>query len=1711
MPFAATETIGGDHLDELSFRDSYVLIGCKGWAPSTAYEPVPESSVITVSCSFDVLKPIISEVTFNETETICLTSPETHDFLTRQSLTVRMNESSMANKYNTVGIYRAQSSDVVEKIATSLVHSQPLLSAEQDEEYQSYVEALSKLIEGSTQFKSVAMALQRADDFPADQEAFQAGQNALKTVWQQTLLNANLGGVNEMNMTLLRKIFKFEQGILVMDPITNQPIFAEDSSNLITDVIDDVLAAAAADRNSVPETETLRIMRSAFGQSDAKKIQSELAVVSSLDSKLRLALADKIGSAKDTLSKVMDGGLAAHIQLQNELQRKLSSAEESVNRKKAEKDEILSNIDHINQVFGDILGRDSELNLDALVEAVDPGFGLNVALDAIEEYLKQRCKIQKGKLGEVELLDELKSQLQIFTECVNVKERVIIQEQQRIESLKHTIAICETNITSLNSDHAAASTKLAEANIDLENHKLRQDVLKQVLKDNNDVTNTKTVRGEVFKRLRSSVSGAADKVDQLRTACIDHANKKIILIKATNHVDELKRNRQYLFQEVQNAERDHHWAAQNENSKRHEYNNEADKVTDGKRTQDNPNKMVKRAQYEEAKRHRQCKENDLKSSRNKQEQNDRAFVQSNDNKAKAEKDLDNSVSRISDLCREIQSMINSQNVEAIKAESVAKSNVAAFQGQIDDAVSSMATNTAKKTDASDSLSNAANELQRATELLRIYNAKLEDISQQISSVEVNIQTPIPVSSLTNEEAEKSKANMLIAEREAASKKLQAINEQLFVQHQYISKVTNDLESERQLIAYLKDDTTAVAAAILEAEQICKRDIDHLVADFNEQMNANIAVAGFSTFAAWITDRDTRGQSLLRCLVSHVRNHLRPYRIGDDSDVMFATCDISEVQKSSVENLVTKLQKNNPSCEVNGSITYDLAAALINEEFSADPNYQQISVLEVRASTNNSESASVFFKSMLKRPSANVLLYDASDLLRSDFVELRPLSTSEAIDAVEFLKTLSRYASSEWSLNSLAIFLANLLLRKPVSEASIEEMGENIRTMQAMHGNVELTANLLQEAIKPAFVENENPSSTLDPVTQLSLRLLDRLFCTRTAIIQAENSHIDSTSDELIQLATGINTALRSFVDKLSRKAMHFLQNEILRRRDAILSGSESSLGGETADRVYELNSAIDRENAALESKKADLRKLESLMDNKEKQNARVAEVANELKKIQEGIDKLSNINIEKRAELSKLRANLSNVNTEKETLLNDIQSRQDEIAKLKSERSSVERKLSRARDAADEAAKLCNAAQVEAKTLQAKLETTQRLLEDSKTELEDMARWSAFANTVRDAINNDFDVIRIRPKLAQEYQDVRRGNTNAVFSWLSRSLPKLSAEANYWESRKNALWANDLCSKVLDDKLYNNPNLALQIGVAFTISGPSLSYSEASQLLRGWAVARLEPLGLALDEDDKVYVKVPEVVPGLFKTAMPEPLKAFFSNRIKRFYQHKQDKPPSNAVKHWNDFLCASGLDLVKYYTEMVEWCPSFGANLMDILLAFSPTVEILTGFNFLIDNDVKLPGMNFYVTCAGEVKVDDDVTIDTSAAEQPNLRHNKARDGFAYRPNTGLPNGRDGDDGLDGPAGFNGGHVTIRAHGSIVGGGVITVKTHGEKGHDGQIGGDGDEGHKGFNVPNAEAPDTSPWYRNMTVGISRYPGQDENRKFPPEGGYPNEISGEWW
>ena len=1106
---------------------------------------------------------------------------------------------------------------------------------------------------------------------------------------------------------------------------------------------------------------------------------------------------------------------------------------------------------------------------------------------------------------------------------------------------------------------------------------------------------------------------------------------------------------------------------------------------------------------------RQYRDNELANARNRLNQNEAELGQANSNQMSAQQRLDSLATRISDFCRDIQTLINTQNVEAINAELVAKTNVALFQKQIDDAISSINTNTDKKADANGTLPNALSEIQRANQLLQEYKKRVEDINQQISSGEVNYQKPTPVVSSDKEEEAKKKAKLLMAERDAASMKLQSIDEQLFVQQQYISKLTTDLETERKIIAELSCDNAAVSAAILESEQKCKHNIDRFAADFNEQLNANIAASGFSAFAAWDTsgDSEIRGQSLLRCLVSHVRGLLRPCLIGDDPDVIFAAGDVSDVQKSSVENLVKKFLQKYPPNEMSGSTAYDLASALINEEFSADATFQQISALEIRSSSNNSDGASVFIQSLLKRPAANVLLYDASESSNSNFVELRPLSTSDAIDAVEFLKTLSRYASSSWSLDSLVSFLANLLMRKPVGEATIEELGESIRSVQAMHGNVELTANRLQEAINPVVADYNNPNYKLDPVTQLGLRLMDRLFGTRTAILQAESSHIDSTSDELVLLSTGINTALQNFIDKLSRAAMHFLQNEIQRRRDAILSGSESALSGETADRISELNSAIDQQTAAVESKKAELRKLASLMDNKDKQAARVAAVTDELKRVQERIEKLSNINTEKLAELSKLRENMNQVNAEKEKLLSDIQFRRDEIAKLKSEQASVERKLSLARDAADEAAKLYNSAQVDVRTLQAKLETTQKLLSDSKAELEDVTRWSAFVKAIRDAINTDFDVIRMRAKLTKEYQDVRRGNTNDVFPWLSRSLPKLSDEANYWASRNNALWASDVCSKVLDDKLYSNPNLSLQIGVAFTISGPSLSYSEVLQLFRGWAVARLEPLGLALDKDDKVYVKVPAVVPGFITAAMPEPLQALFANRIQRFYRHKQVKP-GNTNKHWNDQLRAPGLKAAAYYTEMVD--AGYGANLMDVLLAFAPTVEILTGFNFLIDVDVKLPGINFYVTCAGNVRVDANITIDTSAANQPKLRFNKARNGSDpdYKINDEKSYGRDGDDGLDGFAGFNGGHITIRAQGSIIGGGAVTVKTHGEKGHDGQIGGDGDAGHKGYPVPNADAPDTSIWYRYMTVGISRYPGQDQNRLFPPEGGYPNELSG---
>jgi hypothetical protein len=387
---AASVSLGGDHLDELAFRDSYVLIGCKGWAPCSAYESVPESSAITVSCSFDI--------------------PE-QDIM--QSPMFRNDESSITEEHTVVGADGGNVGGIASTVHSfATAESQPLFATGEDDQHQIDVETLSRLIEESPQFKTVTLALQRARDCPTDQEAFQDGQTALKTVWRQTLLDVNFGGVNETNMTLLKKVFKFEQGVLAIDSSTDQPVFADSSSDLIMDVTYNVLAAAAAAKEAVPETETMRLMRSVFGQSDAEKIQSELVAVSSLDKKLRLALADKIVSAEEILSKAMDGSVAAHTQLEDELQRKLSAAKESAELKKKEKAGILNEIDGINQAFGNILSHGNDLNLDSLVNAVDPDSGLRVAFDAIEEHFKRWSETQKGKLGEIDILDELKIQLQ---------------------------------------------------------------------------------------------------------------------------------------------------------------------------------------------------------------------------------------------------------------------------------------------------------------------------------------------------------------------------------------------------------------------------------------------------------------------------------------------------------------------------------------------------------------------------------------------------------------------------------------------------------------------------------------------------------------------------------------------------------------------------------------------------------------------------------------------------------------------------------------------------------------------------------------------------------------------------------------------------------------------------------------------------------------------------------------------------------------------------------------------------------------------------------------------------------------------------------------------------------------------------------------------------------------------------------------------------
>ena len=249
------------------------------------------------------------------------------------------------------------------------------------------------------------------------------------------------------------------------------------------------------------------------------------------------------------------------------------------------------------------------------------------------------------------------------------------------------------------------------------------------------------------------------------------------------------------------------------------------------------------------------------------------------------------------------------------------------------------------------------------------------------------------------------------------------------------------------------------------------------------------------------------------------------------------------------------------------------------------------------------------------------------------------------------------------------------------------------------------------------------------------------------------------------------------------------------------------------------------------------------------------------------------------------------------------------------------------------------------------------------------------------------------------------------------------------------------------------------------VRGINLQFSESLKLIKQDIKHKLSDLGLKLDENGIIEAKEDlaqfeeYLERGNKKGIYVDKLSMAFKELIERrlavgYLVEKKNKG--------NEFYIKDKAS--KVFKELkIEYS--------EILKIYAENIVLIANHNIYLDEEnVVLNGISLGLIAKNNVVLKEELTIDLSGKNGKKFKHEQA---FGYVGTDAAPKlkkGNDGDNGLDGLAGENGGNLYIKAGRSVINlDKVKLIKTNGGDGSDGQKGGEGQKGGKGEDVKTAE------------------------------------------
>jgi uncharacterized coiled-coil DUF342 family protein len=494
-----------------------------------------------------------------------------------------------------------------------------------------------------------------------------------------------------------------------------------------------------------------------------------------------------------------------------------------------------------------------------------------------------------------------------------------------------------------------------------------------------------------------------------------------------------------------------------------------------------------------------------------------------------------------------------------------------------------------------------------------------------------------------------------------------------------------------------------------------------------------------------------------------------------------------------------------------------------------------------------------------------------------------------------------------------------------------------------------------------------------------------------------------------------------------------------------------------------------KKNKEIEQKKEQLKLLEESRKKQDDElNDEVKKLREELKKKEDEFKLTQGASGAQKAKAEQLRNEMKNINTQ--------------LNELKTNKDNLEKKRNELKDSIAEAIKERDNLEKEKVKLEVDKKAKENEIRELKTEVVGLTKWIEFIQNIYKEllINGLFKKrMEIREKLqnAQSLTDMYKAfvQISELKQFADSKLEEIAGENSakvreiFENTFKNVLAEPNLIS--YRDKS-DNPVAEL--------SGININYSEIEPLLRAHIEQELKKSNyLKLIEildtnnnvtdrvltvnNDKLYFK--EI---LNNQNICRELKDLIDRHLKcNFLIKNRNDLVKGKLSEKNEVAEYDEANLIKSFVKLGEMnaksvLDNLKLSFNQLLKCYASTIKIIAGNNIYMDKDsIELRGINIGMVAGQDICLPVGFKIDTCGYD--GFEFNKKQAYGKTETAEKLVEGESGVDGYDGLCGENGGHIYIKAEGSIVNLEQIdSLKYSGGKGATGQKGGIGQKGGSG-------------------------------------------------